>query len=785
MKSVLVLLIPFSGMAAESSLPFRIVSFSASPQIVVQSEGRPQQRLTPGEQLNNWTFMGIAPSNARRSLAVFEDFSQTRGSLVFAGEKGVELELTKSLEPTFAAATNLYLGHTLKEVFNSERDLLADDILAKPGDPDFNEVASCFPPIAKSHVYTFLGTHESFEKVGIFYGGGTPNFDPAAYVPAMGKIRDQGQVWDGLVGGWLPCLRFVYPEKPGDWSEMTAFAPFRQENGNNRVQPVWYRVCRIQDNKLQWVRYFDSYHPFPPRTEYLAATYYHDLLALRSGWDQLLAGSMRIDVPDPRVANLARHSLVRDLITRIGPFPKYGVFDRSYGGSEHDGFPDTFNADTTAMLEWGLFTFAGQYISNYFTAFVRDDGSILYRGPETGQFGRMLTVVAQYANYTGDDGLLLKLEPRIDAITRLLLRLRGEARQRSTEDPAYGMIAGWSEADACLDPEPARYMQPYFSNSSEAQRGLRDLGRVWERMGRKRHRAALSAWGLTLQAEAQNLDADLQRAIARSMLTNTAPPCLPAIAGVHEPFHLAVARDKLDPQFRSYRAYMEMLYSGNLTREQVGLIAQYRSAHGDTILGIPTCYGYHTHELAGFLSYGHGYGLLQHDFIREFLLEFYGLIAHQYTRGTWTAPETRPLDPKQFAAPYCTPAQLTEPLLTRWMLVFEDPAADRLWLAKGTPRDWLQDGKTIRVDDAPTRWGRVSYALRSRLAQHRIECDISMPPRQAPESVRLRLRVPEGRRISSVTINGRKWSEFDPESETVTLPCRPGTKLACEVLYAM
>jgi len=47
------------------------------------------------------------------------------------------------------------------------------------------------------------------------------------------------------------------------------------------------------------------------------------------------------------------------------------------------------------------------------------------------------------------------------------------------------------------------------------------------------------------------------------------------------------------------------------------MIVAYRSAHRDLILGLSTAYGDNTHELAGFLSYGHAYGLLQHDFIRE------------------------------------------------------------------------------------------------------------------------------------------------------------------------
>src|SRR5262249_50525927 len=155
---------------------------------------------------------------------------------------------------------------------------------------------------------------------------------------------------------------------------------------------------------------------------------------------------------------------------------------------------------------------------------------------------------------------------------------------------AFGMIAGWCEADACLDIDPPRYIQPYFSNNTEAARGFDELGAVWEKIGAHKHLSQLAAWGRRLRQEARALNRDIQTAIARSLLTNTQPPCLPAIAGVTEPFHIAVARDKLDPQFRSYRAFMEMLFSGNLKREQVQTIVNYRAAHHDIILGIPTVY---------------------------------------------------------------------------------------------------------------------------------------------------------------------------------------------------
>jgi hypothetical protein len=291
------------------------------------------------------------------------------------------------------------------------------------------------------------------------------------------------------------------------------------------------------------------------------------------------------------------------------------------------------------------------------------------------------------------------------------------------------------------------------------------------------------AWGRQLRQESQSLRKDIQHGISLSMLTNTQPPFLPAIAGVKEPFHIAVARDKSDPQFRSYRAYEEMLYSGILSREQVQTIVNYRAAHHDIILGIPTVYGYNSHEWGGFLSYGHCFGLLQHDFLREYLLTLYSLMAHQYTRGTWTAPETRNVDPKKFAAPYCSPAQLVVPLLTRWMLVFEDPQSKTLCLAKATPRSWLEDGQTISVSNAPTRWGQLSYNIKSHIQQRNVEVVLKLPARPISAQIKLRLRVPENHRIQTATLNGRPWHEFDPDEETVSLPSRVKGELNLIVTY--
>jgi hypothetical protein len=66
-----------------------------------------------------------------------------------------------------------------------------------------------------------------------------------------------------------------------------------------------------------------------------------------------------------------------------------------------------------------------------------------------------------------------------------------------------------------------------------------------------------------------------------------------------------------------------------------------------------------TGRLAGFgcaQIHGWGYGLLQADEIEAYLLQYYALSAHAYTRGTWIAPESSPIDRTKSNPSFATPA---------------------------------------------------------------------------------------------------------------------------------
>jgi hypothetical protein len=103
----------------------------------------------------------------------------------------------------------------------------------------------------------------------------------------------------------------------------------------------------------------------------------------------------------------------------------------------------------------------------------------------------------------------------------------------------------------------------------------------------------------------------------------------------------------------------------------------------------------------------------------------------------------------------------------RNLLVME--CGDRLWVARGAPRAWFGQGKKISVANAPTHFGTLSCEIVSDVDAGRIAATVEMPSRSPPKAVLLRFRHPNSAPIRSVTVNGREWTDFNREKETIDL----------------
>jgi len=117
----------------------------------------------------------------------------------------------------------------------------------------------------------------------------------------------------------------------------------------------------------------------------------------------------------------------------------------------------------------------------------------------------------------------------------------------------------------------------------------------------------------------------------------------------------------------------------------------------------------------------------------------------------------------------------------RNMLVMED--GRNLWLARATPRSWLEQGKKISVRNAPTHFGTVDYEIVSDVDRGRITATVRMPSRNPPKNVLLRLRHPQAEPVKSVKVNGAVWKDFDGTREAVMLHDVDGT-VTVEAIYA-
>ena len=750
--------LPITSTSSPGITQFLVVSVDAKKQsaLLIDRSTHNRATLQQNNRLGVWTLMAVLPE-LEGGVAVLEDLTTLRGDILYVGNQGTILKLSKSAEPTTAPADTLYGGHTLEEITKSTTDLLSPELLKGKDDPGYDNVAAVLPPL---RVPTFVGTPHGDDKPTFEYGGFSDEIylDVGKLYQPIREARSKRDVLEGLIGGWLPVVRFVFPLGSQTYWEESIFADVAP--GNFWTQPTWFRVLSVEDGKLKQSHYFNQHLPFPPRGEPPASDFYRALWECHSVWKRDLNPPMKIDVPDQRILQFCLRSLSLQMITRVNDHPKYGypplgginVFG-GYGYNNVDTFQDTFNVDVSSLLEWGMFDTAKRYIDDYFTNTVRDDGSLDTRGPEIGQYGKMLSTVAKYYTYTKDDRLLLKYHRKLSAIVDLFYALRKESKERPTTDISYGIIRGWSEHDSSLKIDPYKYMLPHFSNNGEAARGFHDLGNVWIAIGTRTSDTGLQTQGRRMLNESGAMRRDMSNAIDKSIDRTRNPPYMPAVAGDI-------------PTYGKGRAYVELLESGELTEPQAKILEDSLAANGESIFGLPRG-GSH---IAGFLDFGPAFVRLDLDQIREFLLLYYAHMSHMYSPGTWTAVESARMDGTQ-GGPYCTPSEDTIPIFTKWMMVFEEPDQPILWLARATPRAWLAQGQKVSISNAPTRFGEIGYELRSDIDHGTVSAVLHLPD-SYNATTKLRLRVPNEKKIRSVTIDSAQWTEYSADQEVISIPPR-------------
>lgn len=726
---------------------------------------------------------------------VYEDLSKRDGPITFVPAHGTARTLGKRLEAVFSQAAAPFLGLSPQEIAGALPDLLADKLLAGGGDPDEIRVRDAAPLIGSpvtpnangrsgfasgeggtSSWNTFVGTRECFDTAPVYAGGNTRTYHPNQYFAELqggdsGDRANMRERWEGLLGGWMPAVHKIFPINDRSYIDMVIFGDV--EAHDKFIVQTWHRTARVNNGKMTKVVYGYSYPAFPPfKEDPKKEAFYRALLVFANYWDKQLADFAPTTLPDKSWVDMSKHAVAKEIMVRPGGvYPKYGAVDRDYYGSEYDGFQDIFTASIYTNLELGRFEPCKAILDNYLSEYTDAKGMVNMRGPETAQYGLTLSLLARYLNYTRDVTTIQKHRAKIEATAAGLLAMHDTSLKLPPSDRGYGLIAGWSESDACLAPHPEIWWKPYYANSAFAARGLRDLSRAWSGIDGKLAQNWMKRSEMLLDATLKSID--------KWTLNEKNPPYVPLLPGSKLTFKEAMATERPSEQQWPHRPYAELLMADVLPHPVAHKVIDTMRAYGATTMGVlANVGGGGNRAILGFIAYGFAEMLLRLDRIEEYLLFCYGHRYHDHSPGSWTAGEVAGLGPGK--PTFCIPAQQTIPCVVRWMLAIEDHDEDRLYLAKGVPREWVASGKPIGIDQAPTRWGRVSFNLQNRPQSKSVVATVELARAGAPKELHVKLRMPPANAVKTATANGRPATIGGVHNDTVVV--RTGSEKRFEVV---
>lgn len=316
-----------------------------------------------------------------------------------------------------------------------------------------------------------------------------------------------------------------------------------------------------------------------------------------------------------------------------GDHPKYGI--KEYGENCHDGFPPTIIAAVDALSNWGLNNRAAQLFRYYLVSFVREDGTLNYRGTSLAELGQLLHTGTILLERTGRTGWWIDGFPQLDRIAERLLELR---RQSEKDD---GLLSGVPEDDE------KEKVGRYFHNNAWVSKGLLR----WVSACKM---ASASPTTPTEIAEvaARSLAQDTLRAIYRVWPEDQSDWWLPPqVETLPRPSCLT---DTQEASYTNYRYWPELLSSELLPHELAERIVKARLSAGGQFCGMTRFADWlDDWPLSDYL-----FGLWRLGRKRDFMLSLYGHVAYHQAEDHLTAYEQVTFPPGREKAAYCLPCQL-------------------------------------------------------------------------------------------------------------------------------
>ncbi len=635
-------------------------------------------------------------------------------------------------------------------------DAVGTTELARKGDTTYDRISKYYPPM--KYPKEAVGVPEHPVDICVDHLGRLQlNYNTPLIArleigdPAIPFGDETTPIARKLLDGWIPAV-ILTTEHAGVKYEQTVFG---WSEGFSADTPLFAYIrlrARGKDLPKQVTLKSDSIGkhfafplidgevclrmPFPGADAPLLITsqeFEQTLERYADSWKKALATGERIEVPERRVNDAYKAWSAYSLldVDKVNGFPEphdgTGFYEEIYGYSA---------ALYCIMLDmYGMHDQAERYLDTLLH-FQQPDG--LYTQnfglPDT---GGLLLALAEHYNYTGDKAWLQRVSDNMVRAADWLLRRRDQA-------PKTGVTRGMIKFRAYCD-----YAEPVYDYYADSYCAV----------GLAKAAEALDAIGMKDQAQKYRAEAIRYRA---DIMTSMGSAAFEKDGMMMLPFEPETHRLLKDSRYTG-GDYYGLVASSMLENELIPAddkrawwVTDLMEQKGGLIAGLCK---FQSGGIDHAYTYGYLLTQLKRNEARKVILGFYSMLAYGMTQETYSGVEVTNVvtGNNYWTLPhlYSNTQQLK---LLRMMLLREDE--DSLLIGDAIPRAWLEDGKVIRVDKAPTRFGEVSFTIASHVRSGSIDVEITSPDRVPPDRIRIRLRHPNESPIRSVTVNGRRHSRF-------------------------
>ena len=441
-------------------------------------------------------------------------------------------------------------------------------------------------------------------------------------------------------------------------------------------------------------------------------------------------------------------------------------------------YPVQFNENmSTAKVAAILYSspsrnrYAKGVLHNWLRYFTRKRG-YHRRGGLSNTQAFMDELVAKYVHYTGDTEIVLRFFDKIimpSTVNRALIK---RAKKLGPSHKAFGIPAVndngdlWAtgvecgttfgmamtahEYDGAVNNNVAadcHITMPWYDSALNIALGWKELGPVLVQAGGNSSRPDIVAEGKQMIADSEDLIANIATSLNRSKGVKTDNmkiynlTCYPGWAGGPIPPH-----DNICGSGSQYKFPSRDMCSG-CSDGPLGMAPD-----------IYTSGEYH----------GTWEKTMMEDDVFGVIRQVFSSSAFSMTRGTWTSAEVPSSGLDQIGTGVSPWVGMQHAAGLKSLLVWNDPRDGMpLWIGKAIPRAWLAAGERIEVQNATTRWGRLSFSIEATSSAYTV--NLALPPGCCDSGVKVRIRAPSPKKLVGATVGG-KPAIINATEETVLLP---------------